>query len=334
MRLPTPGIAAVRRAQDIEWDSCWRTCDFAYYYQSRQWMELWCKLDGMTATPEARLVEFSDGTRVIVPMIVSRIHKGVVKIYSLSAGGAYGGWISTDPLTIDHAASVTRYLLRLGSIQWLSNPRDELVLECDLPCRKIDETQMLFLTGSFDDIVRKWTKGHRSAVQKARRASVSIRRARSIDDWREYYAVYRDSVRRWGESATSDYSLDLFEALGRLESADVVLWLAVHEEKIVAGAICLYARKQVAYWHGAALESYFDRRPVNLLMHEAIRDACERRLDCFDLGLSGGHDGVRAFKKSFGASSVEVASVAATTIWHRLVAAMARARPALSPRRS
>lgn len=280
-----------------------------------------------------RLVSFADGRRVVIPMSVKRLHKGLVKVHSLSSGGAYGGWLSTDAITVAQAGSLTRYLLRLGNVEWLTNPRDPLVLQCKIPVQKTDETQILPLGAGFEEIVRKWTKGHRSAVQKAMRSSVSVRRARSIEDWRGYYAVYRDSVRRWGESATSDYSFAIFEALFQLNSDDVALWLATHDEKIVAGAICLYANKQVSYWHGAALESYLDRRPVNLLLHEAIHDACNRQLECFDLGLSGGHEGVRAFKRSFGASSVPVARVVAATPWYRWVAALANARINLSHKR-
>ncbi len=55
--------------------------------------------------------------------------------------------------------------------------------------------------------------------------------------------------------------------------------------------------------HGAALEDYFTLRPVNLLLYEAIKHACEEGYAWFDFNPSGGHEGVRAFKRSFGTES-------------------------------
>src|SRR4029079_1053277 len=74
--------------------------------------------------------------------------------------------------------------------------------------------------------------------------------------------------------------------------------------EIAAGALCLYSRRHVAYWHGAARERLLECRPVHLLIETALHDACERGMRWFDFNPSGGHRGVEAFKKGFGAEGV------------------------------
>lgn len=319
--MPT-SIIDVRTATAAEWDAAWSGCDFATFFQSREWMTMWCSLDRHGLWLDPQLLTFSDGTQATLPLCSRSMHKGLVRAHCVSAGGAYGGWLSAAVLGAEHAACLTRHVLHLGNVEWLTNPFDPSVLADGTISGKRDATDALALHGGIDAVVKRWTKGHRSAVPKAIRAGVAVRQAESIDDWRKYYELYRHSVQRWGESATSDHPLELFEALCKLESRNVVLWLATLDREIVAGAVCLYASKQVSYWHGAALEAHFHMRPVNLLLHAAITDACARGKDWFDFGLSGGHEGVRAFKKSFGAEPLPCIYVESATRWRRLVGAV------------
>ena len=316
-------IIDAKTASAAEWDTAWAGCDSATFFQSREWMTMWCELDGHGTRLEPRLLTFSDGKQAIVPICSRAMHKGLVQTHCLSAGGAYGGWLSLDALEAEHASCLTRHVLRLGNIEWLTNPFDPSVLAGGVVTGRRDATDALALHEGIDAVVKRWTKGHRSAVQKAGRASVAVRQAESIADWRKYYELYRHSVQRWGKAATSDHPWELFEALCKLESGNVVLWLATLDREVVAGAICLYAKKQVSYWHGAALEAHFHLRPVNLLLHTAIADACVRDKAWFDLGLSGGHEGVRAFKKSFGAEPLPCIYVESATRWRRLIGVMA-----------
>ena len=86
----------------------------------------------------------------------------------------------------------------------------------------------------------------------------------------------------------------------------MALWLARAQGKVVAGALCLHARRHVAYWHGAALEEFFPLRPVHLLMRESMRDAARRGRNWYDFNPSGGLPGVARFKRGFGARPLRV----------------------------
>jgi predicted N-acyltransferase len=167
-----------------------------------------------------------------------------------------------------------------------------------------DETHCLDLSIGFERIVKAGTKEHARAARKARRAGVSVRLAESENDWRAYFQAYVSSHARWGALATRFYPWKFFAVLFKRRSPNIRLWLAIHENEIVAGAICLYSPRTVVYWHGAALASHFALRPVNLLLHEIIKDASEHGFRWFDFNPSGGLEGVKNFKKSFGATAL------------------------------
>jgi lipid II:glycine glycyltransferase (peptidoglycan interpeptide bridge formation enzyme) len=87
------------------------------------------------------------------------------------------------------------------------------------------------------------------------------------------------------------------------KSPHMKLLLAIYMNTVIAGILCFYAKRHVAYWHGAALQRYFGLRPVNLLMYESLKDACSGAYTWFDFNPSGGHKGVETFKKRFGCYS-------------------------------
>ena len=188
----------------------------------------------------------------------------------------------------------------LGDIVWRVNPFDDPVSLPTAGERTDDETQALPLDDEFDAIVKRWTKGHRSAAKKARREGVTVALAATDDDWADFAAMYADSVRRWGDRASSTYEPRMMELLRARAGAQVRLWLARYDGRPAAGALCLYSRRHVSYWLGGAAEELFSLRPVHLLMFEAIEDACRSGHAWFDFNPSGGHEGVAAFKKGFG----------------------------------
>ena len=299
-------IKSVRTAEAAEWDSIWLRCDYATYFHSREWAEIWNIYSEGNISPEPYLIVFSDGRKAVLPLSSSRSYKGLIRNYLSSPGGTFGGWISEDNLLEEHAVLLSEYLYNKGgTLFWRFNPYDELVGKITIPTTTQDETNAINLLGGFDAAYNSWTKGHKSATTKARREGVSVRLASSLEDWQNYYEVYEDSLKRWGDKASSRYEWKFFEEICRRNSPNVKLWLAIFQERVVAGALCFYAKRHVVYWHGAALEEHFHLRPVNLLMYEAILDACNHDYSWFDFNPSGGHEGVKAFKKSFGAIEIK-----------------------------
>jgi hypothetical protein len=302
-------ISNIRPALSHEWDRIWQGCSYSTYFHSREWSEIWDVYTGHRTRPAPMMVAFSDGKIALFPLSVSLSHKTIVKTYLSSPAGTYGGWISDDELGVAHSALLAGYLTRLSSLIWRLNPYDPLLSKIRVRNTQEDETHACNLAAGFDAVCKQGTKGHRSAAAKACREGVIVKEANTAEEWRAYYRVYEDSLRRWGGYASSRYEWGMFDEMFRRRSPRIKLWLAVYQDELVAGALCFYAPTHAVCWHGAALESYFYLRPVNLLMREAVRDACDRGLTWFDFNPSGGHEGVKAFKKSFGAQPLSSPSL-------------------------
>ncbi|MBI2966774.1 MAG: GNAT family N-acetyltransferase [Bacteroidetes bacterium] len=291
-------------ATNAEWDEIWKNCDHATYFHSREWAEIWQEYTKVSEQPyqyEPLIVSFSDGKRTLLPISSYANRNGEQKEYIASPAGTFGGWISVNELTVKHYRLLISLLKeRYRPLLWRMNPYNEMELRATPPDVKPETTSVLALTGNFEDIFRRWSKGHKAAVNQARKAGVLIKQAESLDEWRGYYEVYCDSIRRWGETATMRYPWKIFEVMQNCHSSNIKLWIALKNNNLIAGALCFYAKCHAVYWHGAALDEYFSLRPVNLLLYEAIKDAHSAGFKWFDFNPSGHLEGVRAFKKSFG----------------------------------
>ena len=319
MKQPVLAIADIRPASADEWDRSWIACSHATYTQSRQWAEVWTKMSNGRVRCGPLHISFTDGTQVVLPVCQERHHKGLVQRNLLPAGGGYGGWLSATALSAEHAKLLCRFALGMGNVEWALNPFDPQ-LDVYVPDdASLDSTQVIDLTMGIDSIVRKWSKGHKAAIQQARRAGVEVRVASSLEEWRSYFGLYQDSLRRWGDKTTSNHPWVVFEHLHSSSDERVRLWLARLHDEPVAGALCFYSKEHVSYWHGAMLESSKAARPVNLLMHAIIEDASRNGYRWFDMGMSGGHDGVLAFKRGFGTTDVPCRFVNRSTKWSTIV---------------
>lgn len=296
-------IERVSRPEGAVWDRVWSGCDYATFFHSRHWLETWDRYTGGARADDSRHVVFGDGGEAIVVLSKRRRAAGLLATYESGPRGTYGGWISKEKLTDEHARALVDYITALGDVEWYTNPFDPHAAVIHAAGGVDDVTDAMVFDGDFDTVFRSWSKGHRAAVKQAQRSGVTVRPAAGVDDWKAYYGAYEDSHRRWGDAASEQMGWELFEILSHLPSDLVRLWLAVVGGNVVAGALCFYAARHVVYWHGSAYAEHFKKRPVNLLVHDAARDACERGYRWFDFNPSGGLEGVRSFKTSFGTTA-------------------------------
>lgn len=328
---PNPiSIAEVRTCDHAYWESVWRTCDYASYFHSPQWAEIWHRFKGPQVVAAAQRLTFADGKQAVVPFAANARGKGLLNTLTTSMEGTFGGWIASDALELGHALALTDYLLAgTGkNISWRINPYDpfagavlervrarsgsidlsgskrQKALGCALnfnkPLQVPDDTHTLDLSSGFGALYGSQSSITRKA-KKARKGGVAVRVAETLEDWKEYYSVYQSSVQRWGNDPASSYDWELFRVMFELRSPEIKLWLATADSRIVSGALCFYAKRHVVYWHGSSLEQYFELRPVNLLMYEIIKHCCEQGYGWYDFNPSGQMQGVITFKESFGA---------------------------------
>ena len=324
-------ITKISGASDADWDLAWQTCDQSTYSQSRAWAKLWIDQSQGFLKSSTLKAEFTDGQTAILPLATGSQYKGLAKFHVTPAGGGYGGWLSCNPLSDSHKELLLSTILKMGSISWLSNPFDKFSIENTTHLGSVDDTYLLNLDAGIEKIFKSWTKGHKSATQQARKSGIHICEALSEDDWRSYFRVYQDSLRRWGHKATSNYPWSVFERLFSFKDKSIKLWIAKHDDDVVAGALCLYSKHHVSYWHGAVLESSMPFRPVNLLMYSILQNACMSGFRWFDFGLSGGHEGVSSFKRSFGAQPTPCRNINIHTRWSTVLKTLANARERVLP---
>jgi hypothetical protein len=316
-----------------EWDAIYRECDYATYFHSRRWAECWRGLRTKPQVPATRIVRFSDGARAVVPMTRKVRARGLLDMLTSTTDGNIGGWISCDDLGPEHAELLTNHLLNdlEHSLSWRPNPfephaqlvlrhvraratpvwasqsRSEKVARCVMnwgnPIVIDDHTHALDLSGGFDALFKPQASVCRLA-KTAKRAGVEVDVTERVEDWRAYFDVYQSSLERWGRDPNDSFAWELFERIFSTPPSERKLWVARCEGKIVCGALCFYAKRHAMYWHGSALKDYFKLRPVNYLMLEIIRDACEQGHAWWDFGPSGFLSGVVRFKESFGARAL------------------------------
>lgn len=292
----------MRPASDREWDSAWQGCDYATYFHSRAWAETWRDYSGGEIRPAPLHVAFDDGASAVLAISRRDTLRGLVPEFLLSPAGTFGGWVSADDLGDAHVDQLTRTLLAMhGRIQWRLNPYAPLRAVAGV---EDDETHATPLERDFEAVRKRWSRGTKSNVNRAAKAGVEVAVADDLESWRGYFAAYEASLERWGETATTGYEWRLFELLHARREQGVKLWVGRIGGEVAAGALCVYGPRHVAYWHGAAREEHFAARPVNLVMAEAMRDACARAYSWFDFNPSAGLEGVLRFKRGFGAEAL------------------------------
>lgn len=306
----TPSIVRVVPAPDREWQRFWEDCSTATYFHSPEWARVWAAYGRGRIRPAAKLIQFSDGAEALVPWSFEIKARGLLSRYVGSTQGTYGGWLSSEPLHVTHALRLVQWMTREQgkSVVWRMNPYDESAFRAGvlegLQCRS-DVTHAVRLPSTPEQLLKGFKASYRTQIRKALRSGeFTLSVATTLEEWREYFAVYQDSLERWGDAPEAGYGWRLFELWARLRSPNVKLWVARHQGEIVSGDICLYAARHVAYWHGSTLRSHLKTSVAKLLKFEVMQDAVRRGLDWYDFNPSAGLSGVTFFKEGFNASAL------------------------------
>jgi len=197
------------------------------------------------------------------------------------------------------------YITNMKTINWQENPFDPVLRTIAIPQATASFTSVIDLSLGKDALYTNSSAAHHKALKKALQDGVTIKVADSIEDWRSYFSLYTDSLRRWRDSGKETrivYSWDIFERIHDLKSKK--LFLAQKSNENIAGIICFYHNRHAVAWHGSALSKHFESRPNNLLYWEAIEDARAAGYAWFDCNPSGGYEGVVQFKAHLGAKQV------------------------------
>lgn len=301
--MPSTTITDISLASPEEWSEWVARQDDATFYHTYDWAAIWQDYTHGKIKPSAWILQFNDGQKVLLPLSKHKLALGLFVRYQSTASGKYGGWISDTPLNNDQQSALWKKISSL-SIVVRENPYSKND-PFEAPWTINGFTQITDLRDGFDEVVKRWSSGHLQQAKKAKREGLNVVLGEEERDWEAYYKIYLKSLRRWGEEAQSKHEWSLFQRISSLASDKVRLWLVKLDNEIIGGAICFYHNRHISYWHASANWDEIKKRPMHLLIYEAMQHGCKNKFHWFDFNPSGGLDGVVKFKQGFGSDIVQ-----------------------------
>lgn len=313
MSVTVSSLDEVRVATDREWDAVADGCEYATFFHTRAWAQLWERHSGGRLRARASLARFDDGVEAVLPGNVKTLLdlpwidrlSGAFETILSSYGSHYGGWISTSELTPAHHRLLWQHY-STRNVLIMQNPFDVSFERAGLDWPRASFTQVVDLRPDLETLRGRWSRGHRSAVNKASRAGVEVARATTRAEWREYVELYRWSLQRWGDPI-SRYDDRVFDLFAEIPAA--TLWTARWDGRMLAGVLCLYHNRTIMYWSGALRIDEQRLRAAPLLHAEVMRAGKQAGYRWYDFNPSGDLDGVIAFKERFGAQRRDLGMV-------------------------
>ena len=265
--------------EETIWWSIVKQCDYATFFHTPLWHQL------VTNTfPQYRnityYVQLDSGVRVVLPLLEVKNVKGFLRSAVSTFAGCYGDLVADGHVAYQDRQQIYKHICtqQIGDLHITSNPITETKRLGGFQ-KEDDFTHLIVLDKDFDDLFAEFSKGHKSSFKRGKRMGVKVRLAISLDDYKAYFGAYEDSLRRWGDKASSHYPWHFFENgfyLSQKYPHNIKLWLAELEPQIIAGAWVFYWNQHAVWWHGSAFEAFFNYYPNNVLQTTIIRDACQQ----------------------------------------------------------
>src|SRR5262245_42171843 len=261
-RRPDVEIADVRPALPTEWDRYWAADGLVSFELSRTWAELLQATTHPTRRPDAQVVSFSDGASVLLPVAVQPVARGLLRMRD------HTGWLAEGPVDSRHIEALATHVRKSGPlVRWDLDP--EFVGRLGGSVRggelRFEETRIIILRNDFDTLFASWSKSTRASINKARKSGIVVSRASSQEDWDGYFAAYEDTLTRWGtETVGTPYSKEFFEAARKVGEPYIDLWIAKHDDEVIAGAFNLVSQFRITGFHASAREEWMHLSPMSL----------------------------------------------------------------------
>lgn len=282
-----------------DWDACAEACPHATFFHTRAWAEV-CAEAFEGCTPAARLYEFTDGTRALVPGVTLPAARGLFTVFKSTHPSDYGGPLSAEPLPEHHVAAIADDLRGAGFGQVIvyGNPFERTHALPGFRC--IEEfTQAVPLDGG--SVMGVFGSYERRDLRRAERKGVRVLTGSTDGAVEALYGQYMLSAKRWGARTTWLRPIELCRAAVRQGGDSVQLRLAMLGDEVIGGAVdYFHGPVAIAGWRAFDYE-YRNFFPNLVLVREALQEAAARGCRSYDMGPSGGLAGVEEFKQRCGA---------------------------------
>lgn len=165
------------------------------------------------------------------------------------------------------------------------------------------ETAVVDLSNGIDAALANVDGTYRRMAGQAARRGVTCETASGNDAIASYYALLRESAKRWGIPEPTERR-PLIEALVKYGGRDVEIWFARADGTAIAGGVVFYGSTEFFFWSAAMLTEFGRLRPSNALNYALLHAAAKRGMQWYNLGSSEGLSGVARFKRDLGAAEV------------------------------
>lgn len=284
-----------------EWVDILNKCPEATFFATPEWIEIVEKTYGYANC--TKLFVFEDGQKVLCPLVRTNKVYGIFSQYLSVPFHNYGGFLSKNLLDKSTIQSI---------IKKLSWGKDNYIL-CFHPFvdnkefNIVNFTHLLDLRNGYEYISQHiYEPACRNKIRKAEKSNIKIKIADSENDIKKYFAVYLDSLQRWGR--TDGYPLNFYLNLFKYSPEKVQIWIAEYEGNVIAGVMNVVFNKYLYNMFSAVMKEYMNLGVVNLLHDRAGKWACDKKISFYDFGSSNADgkilEGVIEFKESFGAKKV------------------------------
>lgn len=301
-----------------EWDELAKQCPDACAFHSSEWKAALTAAFPQYVASDSRHVR--DGRSICLWSSFDFRPAPGIRIAEAGPWNLYGGYLAQSPSQSEFASALNRWedRSRRASAAFLrltlhpTDYEDRLAIARQAGFADFDSKRTHWLSLP-DDPDTLWHDAYRGSVRtdirRARKSGVTVEASSCPDDVRAFYALYADSMRRFGSLAKPLVLVEMLLAgsLGRL-------WVARREGSVVAGLLELRFGRWMTIWMAASEPSERRYSPNHLLYDAALRDATQAGVEMADFGASPpGNDGLVAFKESFGAQEMAFGTVTKTT---------------------
>ena len=258
----------------------------------------------------------SGGEKGTLLVLIKKLPVGLAFAYIPGGPAAANGSDDREGF-LDAMAREIRGILPLGCVFIRFDPPDFSVEETSIPVFRdllkkapLDiqppDTVVLDLRNGYDALLPGMHKKTRYNIRLAEKKGVRVEEA-GMEKLQEWYELNRITTQR-DKIALRPYKYyeRLFKEL-ETEDSRLTLYLAYHEEELLAGNIVLFNKREAIYLYGASSNEKRNLMPTYALQARAIRDAVNAGCEEYDLyGCPPSADpehpmaGLYRFKTGFG----------------------------------
>ncbi len=301
---------SITEAGAAAWDRCHRDCSHATWYQSRPWMEHLARF--RSPRHHARPIRagawhfrFADGLEGIVPYHCFRATRGLARKYISGGDTLYGGWVGDSYPQSEHMDAL-RGFLRKKNLAIRQSPFAPGGLPADRCEVTAEFSAVLDLAPGIEAIEANWRRNSPKILQysrKAERAGVVVRKAETREEWMAFAAAHHRLLERRDDATI--YGADFFASLRALAAPETQLWIAIHEDRIVAGQLALIHNTHAGIFvKGATPEALALKAPI-LIDTTMIRACGQAGVRWYDHDGCGSPDAsIAEYKRRLGCAFI------------------------------